>query len=78
MIEEAFAIFHDVSIEVNQCADAIRDSVGNTADDPACIGMAAENHIGKFFPADEVEDVRDMGGEIYRRRSEVAAFAYTG
>lgn len=77
MIEEAFAILYDESIQVDQCADAIGDAVGDTADHPTSIGMTAENHIGKFFPSDEVGDVRDMGGKIYRRRSEVAPFAYS-
>lgn len=78
MIEEAFAILYDESIQVDQCADAIRDSVGSAADHPTSIGMTAENHIGQFFPSDEVDDVKDMGGKTYRRRSKVAPFAYSG
>ena len=64
VIEEAFAIFDDVSIEVDQCAEAMGDLVGDAADDPTGVGVAAEDYVCKLLPADEVDDVGDMGGEI--------------
>jgi hypothetical protein len=75
MIEEAFAILYDVCIQVDQRAELIGDSIGDTADDPTGIRMAAEDHVGKFFPVNKVDDVRDMGGKIDRRRSEMAPLA---
>lgn len=77
-IEEAFAIFHDESIQVDQCADTVRDLVGDSGDYPTRIGVAAENHVVRFFPADEIDDISDMGGKIDRRRCEVAPIAYSG
>jgi hypothetical protein len=62
MIEEAFAILHNECIEVNQCAEALGDSVGDATDYPTSIRMTAENHICKFFPEDQVDDVGDMSG----------------
>jgi hypothetical protein len=67
MIEEAFAILHDKRIEVNQSAEAIGDSVGDATNYPTSIRMAAENHIGKFFPEDQIYDVGDVSGKIYCR-----------
>ncbi len=79
MIEEAFAVLHYISIQINHRADTIGDSVGDTADHPTCIGMAAENHIGKLFPTNEgLTTSAICGGETDLRRRKVAPFAYAG
>lgn len=64
-VVQALAILQNECIEIDQRADSLWDSIGHAACHAAAIGMAAQDYVRKFLPAEEIGDIRNVRIQIH-------------
>ena len=60
------AAFRHKRIEINERRNVLRHLVGDARHDHPTIGMAAKNDVVHLLPADEIDDIGNVGAEIDR------------
>jgi hypothetical protein len=67
-IVKALGVLQDERVQIDQCANPIRNAIGHAADHAAPLGMATQHHIREFLPADEVRHIGDVCLKVHLRR----------
>src|SRR5215471_4061415 len=74
----ALAILRHEGVEENECADRARHLLGDTRDDEAAVGMAAQDDVAEPLTRHHVDDIFDVGREADPGRQLMRALAEPG
>jgi hypothetical protein len=73
-VEQAFTVLRHERVEIYQSTNSLRNLIGDAPDDAATIRVPAEDYVRQILPAEEVDNIRDMGRKINSSRVEMRAF----
>src|SRR5262252_3994084 len=76
-VMKTLAVVRDKGIEINQRPYLFRDTIRNTSDHAARVGVTAQYHVGEFLPTDKIDNVVNVRLEVNLPRQQMAAFADT-